>query len=155
MSNRITSYLRTYVPKAYGYLLGLLLAWLGAHAPWALELLDFLGLDLGNPVVVAFVVTAVVGATEAAYYWAMRRLEPRLPDWLTRALLGSAKAPIYLANFPVAKYATDDRVMLTDGALVTIGATIMEPDAKVPSYTATYPSGQQAEVRETDIVGKH
>lgn len=95
MSDRITSYLRTYVPKIYGYLLGLLVAWLGANAPGVLEALEFLGVDLSSPLVVGTVVAAVVGLVEAAYYYVMRRLEPRLPDWLTRALLGSSKAPTY------------------------------------------------------------
>lgn len=105
MSDQITSYLRTYVPKTYGYLLGLLLAWLGSNAPWVLAVLDFLGVDLGSEVVVAFLVTAVVGVTEAAYYWLLRRLEPRLPDWLTRALLGSSASPLYVRTGEVATVA--------------------------------------------------
>jgi len=152
MSDRIISYLRTIVPKAWGVVVGALLVWLGQHAPWAVDALDFLGIDLNSPVVVL----TVVGLTEAAWYWLWRRIEPHVPDALSRLAMGSARTPVYVnpSVYPVATYNTDDRVMLTDGALVTIGAAIMEPGVRVPSYTVTYASGQQTEVRETDIVGR-
>jgi hypothetical protein len=118
MSDRITSYLRTYVPKAYGYLLGLLLAWLAANAPWVIGTLEFFGVDLGNEVVVTFLVTLVVGATEAAYYWLLRHLEPRLPDWLTRALLGSSASPLYVRTGEVAAVAPAGSTIMVDGNLV-------------------------------------
>ncbi|QAY69974.1 hypothetical protein [Xylanimonas protaetiae] len=91
MSDRIVSLLRTYVPKAWGLVVGALLAWLGIHAPWAVHVLDSLGIDLTSPAAVL----VVVAGSESAWYAIWRALEPRLPDWMTRIVLGSAKPPIY------------------------------------------------------------
>jgi len=151
VSDLVTSWLRTVVPGLWSALVTALLTWATASAPWLLGVFDALHIDLESPTTAVF----VMGVVLAIWYAIWRRVEPHVPDWLSRVALGSAKAPSYLANFPVAKYATDDRVMLADGALVTIGAAIMEPGANVPSYTVSYASGQQAEVHETDIVGKH
>jgi len=150
LSDLVASWLRTVVPGLYSAAIGSLLAWLAAHSPWVLDLLEALGIDPTSDAFTAGVVFLVL----AGWYAGWRRLEPYIPDWLTRVVLGSSKAPTYVGTYPESLYATNDRVVLTNGALVTIGATIMEPGVKVPSYTATYASGQQVEVRETDIVGK-
>lgn len=63
---------------------------------WALPLLpgdvgQALAALLGSDVVVSLLVVASI----AAWYAVARWLEPRLPDWLTRVVLGSAAAPTY------------------------------------------------------------
>lgn len=150
MSDFVTSWLRTVVPGLWSALVTALLAWAVTSAPWLLDVFEALHIDLESPATVVF----VMGLVLAIWYALWRRIEPHVPDWLSRLAMGSAKMPLYAANYPEAKYATDDRVLLNDGSLVTIGATIMEPGANVASYTVTYPSGQQAEVRESDILGK-
>jgi hypothetical protein len=37
----------------------------------------------------------LIAVITAAWYALCRWFEPRMPDWLTRALLGSARAPVY------------------------------------------------------------
>ena len=91
MKDTITSWLRTVVPGAWAALVTVLLGWLGTHAPWAVQLLDSFGVDLTSPGVVAFVVSAVL----ALWYILWRWLEPRLPAWATRLVLGSSRPPAY------------------------------------------------------------
>lgn len=81
----LTSLLRTLVP----YVWGLFIGWLITVVPVLQPLEnDLNGLaDLALPVLVAVIT--------AAWYAFWRWLEPRMPDWLTRAVLGSAKAPHY------------------------------------------------------------
>ena len=43
------------------------------------------------------VLPIIVSVAAAAWYALWRWLEPKLPDWLTAALLGSSKAPVYPA----------------------------------------------------------
>lgn len=95
LSDLVVSRLRTLVPKLYGLGVGVLLVWAGANAPWVLTLLDLLDLDLNDPAVVTAVSLFVVGVVEALWYEIWRRVEPRLPDRLTRLALGSAKVPTY------------------------------------------------------------
>lgn len=47
-------------------------------------------LEYGTPLS-AIVAAVLIGAWHAFWRW----LEPKLPDWLTRAVLGSAKTPVY------------------------------------------------------------
>ncbi|RZQ59844.1 hypothetical protein [Amycolatopsis suaedae] len=81
MSDVVTSWVRTVVPGLWA-----------ALAAWAVSLglpaavVDVLG-GLGEQLVVP-VVLAVV-------YAALRWLEPQLPNWLTRVLLGSVRPPSY------------------------------------------------------------
>ena len=81
----LTSILRTLVPALWGSLV----AWLIGIVPLLEPLQAHL---LGLSDVILPVLTAVI---IAAWYAFWRWLEPRLPDWLTRAVLGSASAPIY------------------------------------------------------------
>ena len=83
--NLLTSILRTLVPALWGSFV----AWLLGVAPLLSPLEAHL---LGLSDVILPVLTAVI---IAAWYAFWRWLEPRLPDWLTRAVLGSAKAPQY------------------------------------------------------------
>lgn len=81
----LTSLLRTVVP----YVWGLVVTWLITLLPVLAPLEDQL---LGLATIALPILAAVISA---AWYAFWRWLEPRLPDWLTRAVLGSAKAPIY------------------------------------------------------------
>jgi hypothetical protein len=133
VSDRIVSWLRTVVPKLWGIVAGAVLVWLGQHAPWAIELMDLLGIDLTSPVTVL----AVVGLAEVAWYSLWRWLEPRLPDALTRFLLGSAKAPAYAP-------------LTSDGAHVITG--VVDVSAP-PGYEVPEVSDAKSEV--TDWLGQH
>lgn len=148
MSDLVTSWLRGVVPGAWSALVTALLAWAAASAPWFLGLLDALNLDLSSPAAVAFVMAVVLAAWLALW----RRIEPQVPDWLSRIAMGSAKTPTYLGALPEVLYSTGDRVMLLDGAEVTIGAAVLQSNMETPSYTVGYPSGRQATVRQTDIL---
>jgi hypothetical protein len=88
----LTSILRTLVPALWGSLV----AWLIGVVPILSPLEAHL---LGLSDVILPVITAVI---IAAWYAFWRWLEPRLPDWLTRAVLGSAKAPVYVGKHEAA-----------------------------------------------------
>lgn len=148
MSDLVASWLRTVVPGLYSAVIGTALAWAAVHIPWVLDLLELLGIDPTSDAFRAGVVVVVL----AVWYAGWRRLEPHLPDWLTRVVLGSAKAPTYQPAFPVAAYSSGETVQLTSGVIVTLGAIIMDPGARAASYQAFLPSGFQEEVRESDIV---
>jgi len=81
----LTSILRTVVPALWGAAITWLLGVAPALAPLQGQLLGLS--DLILPVITA----VIIGAWYALWRW----LEPRLPDWLTRAVLGSAKTPVY------------------------------------------------------------
>lgn len=81
----LTSILRTVVPALWGSLIGWLLGVVPMLEPLRGELLTY-G-NLAVPVIAAI----LIGAWYAFWRW----LEPQLPDWLTRILLGSAKTPVY------------------------------------------------------------
>jgi len=75
------SWIRTGVPLLWGYLLTLV----ATRFPDVHALLD-------NPQVLA----AVVGAVTLLWYAIMRKIEHRLPPWLTRFVLGANTAPQYV-----------------------------------------------------------
>lgn len=80
-----TSILRTIVPALWGAFIGWAIGLLPSLEPHRESLLEY-----GTPLS-AIVATVLIGAWYAFWRW----LEPRLPDWLTRAVLGSAKTPAY------------------------------------------------------------
>lgn len=91
MSDRIVSLIRTWVPIAWGWILAQILP----HLPWLPEsVVTWLSGAAGQAAVVALV--------SAAWYALWRWLEPRIPDWLTRLVLGSAQAPTYTGGDPTA-----------------------------------------------------
>lgn len=94
MSDLVASWLRTVVPGLYAAAIGSVLAWLASHASWVLDLLDLLNIDPQSTVFVAGVVTLVL----AGWYAGWRKLEPYIPAWLTRVVLGSAKTPLYVPS---------------------------------------------------------
>ncbi|MGI8308782.1 hypothetical protein [Saccharopolyspora hattusasensis] len=81
MSDQLRSWLRTVVPAAWSALV----AWLvTAGAPdWLTDPLGDAGLTLVVPIVLA------------AVYAGLRKVEPHLPPWATRVLLGSNTPPSY------------------------------------------------------------
>ncbi|MCP2265583.1 hypothetical protein ACFQHV_00925 [Promicromonospora thailandica] len=91
MSDLVASWLRTVVPTVWSAVIGTVLAWLAVHAGWVLDVLELLNID---PTSTAFT-TGVVTLVLAAWYLGWRKLEPYIPDWLTRLVLGSAKMPTY------------------------------------------------------------
>lgn len=84
----LTSILRTVVPALWGSLIAWLIGVLPILAPMEADLKGLA--DIILPVLTAVII--------AAWYAFWRWLEPRLPDWLTRAVLGSAKTPTYPAG---------------------------------------------------------
>jgi len=82
----LTSILRTLVPALWGSFIGWVLAVVPVLEPLRADLIQY-G-DFAVPVISA----VLIGGWYALWRW----LEPRLPDWLTRILLGSAKAPVYV-----------------------------------------------------------
>jgi hypothetical protein len=85
----MTAILRTVVP----YFWGIVVAWLITVVPVLAPLETDL---LGYGTLIAIVLTAVFSA---AWYAFWRWLEPRLPAWLVRAVLGSSKTPIYVEPY--------------------------------------------------------
>lgn len=81
----ITALLRTIVPALWGAVITWLLGLVPAFAPLEAQLLGMS--ELFTPIITA----VLIGAWYALWRW----LQPRLPDWLIRAVLGSAKTPSY------------------------------------------------------------
>lgn len=84
----ITGVLRTLVPSLWGTFI----AWLVGIAP-LLEPVQahLLGVaDAILPILTALII--------AAWYAFWRWLQPKLPVWAVRAVLGSAKSPVYVAE---------------------------------------------------------
>jgi hypothetical protein len=84
----LTAILRTLVPALWGSLIAWLIGVLPILAPLEADLKGLA--DIALPIITA----VLIGAWYAFWRW----LEPRLPDWLTRAVLGSAKTPVYPAK---------------------------------------------------------
>ncbi len=84
ISDRVVARLRTFVPAVWGSAL----AWILVHATWLPEpITDFLQEDV---VTVLFTGLVILG-----WYWLWQRIEPHLPPWLTRLLMGSNQTPTY------------------------------------------------------------
>ena len=89
LGDRAASWLRTIVPVIWGSVVAQVLAWAAPHLPGDVgtTLADWLSGEAAIALVTAVVI--------AAWYALWRVVESRLPDWLTRILLGSAAAPTY------------------------------------------------------------
>lgn len=81
----LTAILRTLVPALWGSFIAWLLGLIPALAPLEAQLLGVS--EMFIPVLTA----VLIGAWYAFWRW----LEPRLPNWITTAVLGSAKTPSY------------------------------------------------------------
>jgi hypothetical protein len=86
LSDYVTSIIRTVVPFAWGLLITYLVSLLPGVAP---TLLPAMPVVLGWGPVIA-------GAIAAGWYALMRKIEPKLPAWLTVIVLGSNKTPAYV-----------------------------------------------------------
>jgi hypothetical protein len=84
LGNQLTSWLRTVVPGLWATLV----AWLVSFGLPA-SMTGWLG-GLGNQVMVPIVLAIV--------YALLRRLEPIMPPWLTRLLIGSNRPPSYASS---------------------------------------------------------
>jgi len=78
------SLLRTGVPIAWGYVLTWLVGLIPALQP-VLERPEVVGLS-----------NAITFGLALGWYAVMRWIEPRLPAWLTRIVLGANAAPVYV-----------------------------------------------------------
>ena len=85
MTAVLISVLRTVVPYVWGLFIGWLIVAVPVLQPLEEQLLGLAELALPIPIAVI----------SAAWYALWRWAEPRLPVWLTRAVLGSAKTPEY------------------------------------------------------------
>jgi hypothetical protein len=92
MSNLVTSWLRTVVPGLWSALVTALLAWAATSAPWLINVMEALHIDLASPTAAAVVMALVL----AAWHGVWRKVEPYIPDWLARVVLGSAAQPVYV-----------------------------------------------------------
>lgn len=84
----LTALLRTIVPALWGSLIAWLIGVLPILAPLETDLRGLANVLL--PIITAVII--------AAWYALWRWLQPRLPDWLVRAVLGSAKMPVYVGK---------------------------------------------------------
>lgn len=96
----LTSILRTVVPALWGGFIGWALTLVPALEPLREQLLAY-G-DLAAPIIGAVII--------GAWYALWRKLEPRLPDWLTRILLGSAQAPVYAKHAIIGEQVLDGEI---------------------------------------------
>ena len=81
----LTRILRTLVPSLWGSLIGLLVGAVPLLEPLRDQLLAY------GDLLVPVIASVIIGAWYALWSW----LEPRLPAWLVRILLGSAHKPEY------------------------------------------------------------
>lgn len=83
----LISLLRTVVSSVWVLFIGWLIVAVPAFQPLEAQLLA----------VPELVLPIIVSVAAAAWYALWRWVEPKLPNWLTAALLGSSKAPVYPA----------------------------------------------------------
>lgn len=114
----VASQLRTFVAWLWGLAVTAVLSvWTDIPA----EVADWLNSDLTY--------AAIAGAVGYVWYSVWRKLEPRLPDWVTRITLGSAKAPTYDAALKA--------VQGPDGVYYVAGPAAAQPIGEfVPSNQA-------------------
>ena len=86
----LVSLLRTAVSSAWVLFIGWLIVAVPAFQPLEQQLLA----------VPELVLPVLVSVAAAAWYALWRWVEPKLPNWLTAALLGSSKTPVYPALDP-------------------------------------------------------
>lgn len=119
----LTSILRTLVPALWGSFIGWVLAVVPVLEPLRADLIAY-G-DLAVPVISA----VLIGAWYALWRW----LEPRLPDWLTRILLGSAKAPTYWNENTISGDVDQDE-LVNDPANYLAADPVNFPDEDAPKH---------------------
>lgn len=114
----LASILRTVIPALWGSFIVWLLGLVPVLEPLREDLLAYA--DLAVPIIAG----VIIGLWYALWRW----LEPKLPDWLTRILLGSAHTPVY---DPYARVNRDpeyaDRAPIP-GTTLDLGATEADPE---------------------------
>ena len=124
LSDLAVSRLRTIVPVLWGTAVAALLRLISPHVP------GDVGQGLSDWLGSADAIALVTAAAISAWYWVWRRLEPRIPDWLTRLALGSAIAPAYSSVVavvtPSGQTVAGPASHLPDGTPVTPGLTDSE-----------------------------
>jgi len=88
ISDYVVSVLRTVVPVAWGALITYLISLVPGVAP---------ALAPAQPVIAGWGV-AIAAAVTAAWYALMRKIEPKLPQWLAVIVLGSSQMPTYVPS---------------------------------------------------------
>ena len=137
LSDRAVSYLRTIVPVLWGSLVATILRVISPHLPGDVgqALADLLASELALSVATA--------STIAAWYWIWRRLERRIPDWLVRLALGSARTPGY--TLPAAVVQFDDGTTVT-GVLPTSATLTDDERENLASLAAALDEGDPGRV---------
>ena len=132
LSDRAVSYLRTIVPVLWGSIVATILRVISPHLPGDVgqALADFLASELA--------LSLVTAAGIAGWYWVWRRLERRIPDWLVRLVLGSARTPGY--SLPAAVVQLDDGTAVT-GVLPTSAALTPDERENLASLAAALDEG--------------
>lgn len=132
LSDRAVSYLRTIVPVLWGSIVATILRVISPHLPGEVgqALADFLASELA--------LSLVTAAGIAGWYWVWRRLERRIPDWLVRLVLGSARTPGY--SLPAAVVQLDDGTAVT-GVLPTSAALTPDERENLASLAAALDEG--------------
>ena len=121
LSDKVVSLLRTVVPVIWGSAIAWLLTVISLPAP----VTGFLTNQTDVVVVVAI----------AAWYAGFRWLEPKLPAWLTRIVLGSNQTPTY-ATPPVGSYARGVNgtaaAPQVGNSATGVNGTVVTPDSVPP-----------------------
>lgn len=87
LGSKGVSFIRTYVPLAWGALVGYLVTLVPALAP-----------VLNDPGVGDGVTTLIIGVCVVLWYALARMIEPHLPPVLTRLIIGANTQPTYLGG---------------------------------------------------------
>jgi len=139
ISDRAVSYLRTIVPIAWGWVV----TWILTNVSAVSDFVTNHHIDLNSLVIQSFITSVAI----AAWYVIWRAVEPHIPDWLTRLVLGSAKAPQYAGTV------SDGNITVDDDNTVEVENDVENPvtDPAVPEMTdQTETDAETSEVEETD-----
>lgn len=85
IEDQVTRYLRTAVPVLWGSIASFILQYVATD----------LSEPLGNALYSEPVSLAVTAVVIFVWYWIWGKVNPLLPDWLSRLVLGSEKEPTY------------------------------------------------------------
>lgn len=117
----LISILRTFIPYAWGIIIGSVLSAVPVLEPLRDQLLAY-G-DLAVPVI-ALILSGL-------WYTFWRWLEPKIPAWIVRLVLGSAKTPIYeplgvIEDHEIAINVEGDNLAETDAIQVAVRKAVDE-----------------------------
>lgn len=117
----LTTMLRIVVPALWGGFISWAIGIVPALAPVQAHLLGL------SDVILPVITALIIGAWVAFWHW----LQPRLPDWVVRALLGSAKTPVYQGKHEAGAVIIDqgDITIMQGDLPITGTATIVRSDS--------------------------